>query len=209
MSDLDTTQTVRAVTTDELYDSHRPKWYAIQLVVSEKPVNLDTMPRLDVFTAHRLYAVIGKQNDVNQFALRLGFFSDPDAARAVCAGLANYFSSPLVVRVSDAERSRFVQSPAPRAPAQRSAAPVAPVVRPSVAPVMPSMRAAAPPAPRQTLAQKPAAAKNATVKGSRPKTLAEQLMDEAREVQLSRSGRHRIPPPKKSWIERLFGAPKR
>jgi hypothetical protein len=71
------------------------------------------------------------------------------------------------------------------------------------------MRAAAPPAPRQTLAQKPAAAKNATVKGSRPKTLAEQLMDEAREVQLSRSGRHRIPPPKKSWIERLFGAPKR
>ena len=87
MSDLDSTQTVRAVTTDELYDSHRPKWYAIQLVVSDRAVNLDMMPRLDVFVAHRLYAVVGKQGNVHQFALRLGFFADPAEARAICENL--------------------------------------------------------------------------------------------------------------------------
>ena len=210
MSDLDSTQTLRAVTPDELYDSQRPKWYAIQLVVSEKPVNLDTMPRLEAFTAHRLYAVIGKQNNVSQFALRLGFFSDPASARAVCDGLANYFASPLVVRVSDAERARFVQPQAPRRAAQRSAATSAPVVQPNVAPVTAAARATVPSAPQQKLVQKPGAPKHPTVKGSRPKTLAEELLAEAREVALSRSGKHKIPlQQQKSWITRLFGAPKR
>ena len=65
---------------DELYDSHRPKWYAIQLVVSDRAVNLDMMPRLEVFVAHRLYAVVGKQGNVQQFALRLGFFQDMDSS---------------------------------------------------------------------------------------------------------------------------------
>jgi hypothetical protein len=44
--DVDSTQTLRALSHAELYDSHQAKWYAIQLVLSDRPVNLDMMPRL-------------------------------------------------------------------------------------------------------------------------------------------------------------------
>ena len=130
MSNLDSTQTVRAVSMDELYDSHRPKWYAIQLVVSDRAVNLDLMPRIEAFVAHRLYAVVGKQGNVQQFALRLGFFPDTESAQAICEGLRNYFASPSVVRVSDAEQARFApaQAQAPRATVQKPAAPLTPAV---------------------------------------------------------------------------------
>ncbi len=76
LRELDSTQTVRAINLSELYDSHAPRWYAIQLVVSERPVNLDLMPRLEVFAAHRLYAVAGEERNATRYALRLGFFSD-------------------------------------------------------------------------------------------------------------------------------------
>jgi len=66
------------------------------------------------------------------------------------------------------------------------------------------------PSPQQKLVQKPAGTRHPTVKGSRPKTLAEELLAEAREVALSRSGKHKMPAQQqKSWITRLFGAPKR
>lgn len=195
MRDLDSTQTVRAVTTDELYDSHRPKWYAIQLVVSDRAVNLDMMPRLDVFVAHRLYAVVGKQGNVNQFALRLGFFPDPAQAQAICEGLVGYFSTPSVVRVSDAEQTRFAQSQAPQAPVQKPAAP-----RIHAAPTLPAARPAPPTPVRASGTQK-------SVK--RTRTLAEELLDEARNVHLSRSGKHRMPAQSTSWLSRLLGGAKR
>jgi hypothetical protein len=65
------------------------------------------------------------------------------------------------------------------------------------------VRATTPAVPRQKLAQKPGAPK------SRPRTLAEELLEEAREVQLSRSGKHRVPEQSGSWLARLFGGPKR
>jgi hypothetical protein len=212
MSDLDSTQTVRAVTTDELYDSHRPKWYAIQLVVSDRAVNLDMMPRLDVFVAHRLYAVVGKQGSVNQFALRLGFFPDPAAAQAICDNLMGYFSSPSVVRVSDAEQTRFAQSQAPRAPVQKPAAPhmhAAPThtaVRP--APAIAKQPVAANTI-RKTLPPTPVRANGTQKAVKRTRTLAEELLDEARNVHLSRSGKHRMPEQSASWLSRLLGGAKR
>jgi hypothetical protein len=211
MSDLDSTQTVRAVTTDELYDSHRPKWYAIQLVVSNRAVNLDMMPRLDVFVAHRLYAVVGKQGNVDQFALRLGFFPDPAQAQAICEDLLGYFSSPSVVRVSDAEQTRFAQSQAPRAPMQkpaapRPAAPTVPTARPAAASAGQTVAASA---IRKTLPPTPVRANSSQKAVKRPRTLAEELLAEAREVQLSRSGKHRMPGQSASWLSRLLGGAKR
>jgi hypothetical protein len=212
MNDLDSTQTVRAVTHDELYDSHRPKWYAIQLVVSDRAVNLDTMPRLDVFVAHRLYAVVGKQGNVSQFALRLGFFPDPAAAQAICENLMGYFSSPSVVRVSDAEQTRFAQPQAPRAPVQKPDAP-----RAHVAPTPPATRPA-PPSTKQpgaasrikkTAPSTPVRANGVHKLVKRPQTLNEQLLDEARGVQLARSGKHRLPEQSGSWLSRLLGGGKR
>lgn len=212
MRDLDSTQTVRAVTTDELYDSHRPKWYAIQLVVSDRAVNLDMMPRLEVFAAHRLYAVVGKQGAVNQFALRLGFFPDPQAAQAICENLMNYFASPSVVRVSTAEQTRFAQPQAPRATVQKPAAPSTPAAPTNIA-ARPAPAIAEQPVVAnkisKTLPPTPVRANGTQKLVKRTRTLAEQLLDEAREVQLSRSGKHRVPEQSTSWLARLFGGAKR
>ena len=107
--DLDSTQRMRAITLPELHDSEARKWYVIQVVVSDKPINLDAIPRIAVFRAHRLYAVVDKQRDATLYALRLGFFSDEESAQVVCGHLRTYFSAPSVVRVSAAEQARFAQ----------------------------------------------------------------------------------------------------
>lgn len=203
--DVDSTQSMRALTPGELYDSHRPKCFAIQLVVSDRPVNLDMMPRLDVFSAHRLYTIAAKQPTGTWHALRLGFFSDEDSAQAICGYLQTFFSSPSIVRVSTAEQDRFAQPASSRAPAP-SRAPT-----PSLTP--------APAAPRQASTQSPTVA-NVPVKAQpkakgaqspapkRPRTLGEELVEEAREMQRSRSGRNRTSEQSGSWLTRLFGGPK-
>jgi hypothetical protein len=210
--DIDSTQTLRAIPAQELYDSHRPRHYVIQLVASERPVNLDMMPRLDVFAAHRLYAVItGRKDNGFRYALRLGFFPDEESAQAVCQELSAFFAAASIVQVSAAEHARFVQAPAAR-PKPASVTTPTPTV-----PV-------APPVPRPTVAAKPLAPKPIVMSGgakpspppnSKPqgsprplkknKTLAEELIEEARQVQLSRSGKHRVVPQRKSWLARLLG----
>lgn len=111
--DLDSTQRMRAIKLPELYDSHAPKWYVIQLLISDKPIEVDAIPRIEVFRRHRLYSVVGKQNDATFYALRLGFFPDEESAQAVGDHLRTFFSAPSVVRVSAAEQARFAQPPAP------------------------------------------------------------------------------------------------
>ena len=219
MSNLDSTQTVRAVSMDELYDSHRPKWYAIQLVVSDRAVNLDLMPRLEAFVAHRLYAVVGRQGNIQQFALRLGFFPDTESAQAICEGLRNYFASPSVVRVSDAEQTRFAQAQAPRATVQKPAAPRTPAAPTDIPATPPNTAPRSAPTPverpvvanktRKTLPPTPVKANGTQKLVKRTRTLGEELLDEAREVALSRSGKHRIPEQNKPWLARLFGGSKR
>jgi hypothetical protein len=191
--DLDSTQSMRAIDPAELYDSHRPKWYAVQLVVSDRPVNLDMMPRLEVFAAHRLYAIAAKQQSGTWHALRLGFFPDEESAQRICGYLQTFFASPSIVRVSEAEQTRFTPAAKARAPAPKPAAVVgAPVPAPAPAP---AVRSQAP-------------AQKTQVRPSRAKTLAEELIEEAREVELSRSGRRRPAEQNASWLTRLFGAPK-
>jgi hypothetical protein len=195
--DLDSTQTVRAITSSELYDSRRPKWYAVQLVVSDKSINLDMMPRLEVFAAHQLYAIAAKQETGTWHALRLGFFPDEQSAEVICGYLQTFFSSPSIVRVSEAEQSRFAPQAAPRASVKQAA----------------STPVSAPVAPRPALASKPSVASKPRATGAaaaakKTKTLGEQLLDEAREVQLGRSGRNRAPEQSGSWLARLLGGSK-
>ena len=197
--DVDSTQRMRALTPTELYDSHRPKSYAVQLVVSDRPVNLDMMPRLEVFAAHRLYTIAAKQQSGTWHALRLGFFPDEESAQVICGYLETFFSSPSIVRVSDAEQARFVPPSASRAVAST----------PSPAPAVPrqtSMQS-------RTVATAPAKAPTKTKPSQnpaakRPRTLAEELLEEARELQRSRSGRSRAPEQSGSWLTRLFGGAK-
>lgn len=204
MNDLDSTQTLRAIPRDELYNSHQPRWHVVQLVVSDRPVNLDMMPRLEAFAAHRLYAVAAKQDAATTYSLRLGFFPDEETAEVVCGYLRTFFSSPSILRVSTAEHARFSPPAAPRAAVQKS---------PSPAPAA---------APRHTVAQQPVVTNSARKKlpasieatgtqklVKRSRTLAEELREEAREVQLSRSGKHRVPEQSQSWLTRLLGGTKR
>ena len=83
LPDLDSTQTIRALTSDELNDDSQEKWFAIQLAASEQPVNLDAMPHLDIFEAYRLYSVATAGSGKIVHSLRLGFFKEAVSAEAV------------------------------------------------------------------------------------------------------------------------------
>lgn len=187
--DVDSTQKMRAISAAELHDSQRPKWYAVQLVISDRPVNLDMMPRLEVFAAHRLYAIAAKHETGTWHALRLGFFPDEPSAEVICGYLRTFFSAPTIVRVSAAEQERFVPTAAPRAAVQKPA----------------SVPASAPALQPQEPARKQVKAAGPQVPGKRTKTLAEELLAEAREVQLSRSGKQRGTEQSGSWLTRLLG----
>jgi hypothetical protein len=84
-----------------------PRWYAIQLAVSEKPFDLEGVPKLDILSLYRLYSVAGLNQGRTVYALRLGFFSEETAAEAVAQYLAAYYGKPTVTRVAVAERERF------------------------------------------------------------------------------------------------------
>jgi hypothetical protein len=194
--ELDSTQTLRALSESELYDSQRPRWYAVQLVVSDRTINLDMMPRLDAFAAHQLYALAAKHETGTWHALRLGFFPDEQAAERVCEHLRTYFSAATTVRVSVAEHGRFAQRIAAPGPAQQPAS------------VRTTAPAASPPAAHAPSKEVRSQAQTSQAQTKRSKTLAQELLEEAREVQLSRSGKKRTAEQSDSWITRLFGRPR-
>ncbi len=108
--DVDSTQTMRALTPLELADDQVSKWFVIQLAVSDDDFDPDQIPHLDIFEAYRLYAVIGLDKDRILHALRLGFFSDEISASAVTSYVKTHFEGAVVKRVSVAERERFAES---------------------------------------------------------------------------------------------------
>ena len=260
MPELDSTQTIRALTSAELDDDSQEKCFAIQLAVSEQPVNLDAMPHLDIFEAYRLYSVANAGSGKIVHSLRIGFFREQVSAEAVCGYLKTFFASPSVLRISTAEQLRFKDAPAPKAASvakndakvielnharNRSARPAVPTV---------TMEVAIPPgadrSPTGTFragatgsfktgasgsykmnatgshralnpALKPAAAKSAgpaTKRAASPskasssgkykalpkKSLSQQLLDEAREVELSESAIRKLPK-SDSLLSRLVG----
>jgi hypothetical protein len=115
--ELDSTQTIRALTSAELNDDSQDKWFSIQLVVSERPVNLDAMPHLDIFEAYRVYSIANAGSGKIVYSLRLGFFREEVSAEAVSGYLRTFFPSPTVIRISAAEQTRFKDAPAPKATA--------------------------------------------------------------------------------------------
>lgn len=189
---LDSTQTLRALTNAELSDAAPEKWFAIQLVASEQPANLDTMPHLDIFEAYRLYSVALAAEGRITHSLRLGFFKEDVSAEAVCGYLKTFFPAPVVLRVSLAEQLRFKDAPQPRRPsaeearsnvielndarAGRNAAPLTLAEPPAPPPAQPaaaiaSAAARTSPAPRSAapaVAPQPAVARNGAPVLKRP-----------------------------------------
>ena len=241
--ELDSTQTIRALTSAEMEDAAQEKWFAVQLAVSDQSVNLDAMPRLDIFEAYRLYSVATAGSGKIVHSLRLGFFKEAVSAEAVMGYLNTFFGSPSVMRVSVAEHARFKDAPStkkPAAPAQeakivelnnaRGARPVVPTVTMEVAPGVDtaatgsfrpldtgSFRKSATGKHRALKSAAKAAGstktaraktgntgKHRTLPSLEKKSLAEQLLDEAREVELSESGIRKLPK-NDSLLSRMLG----
>jgi hypothetical protein len=274
---LDSTQTIRALTTEEMNDAAQEKWFAIQLAVSDQPVNLDAMPHLDIFEAYSLYSVATAGSGKIVHSLRLGFFKEDVSAEAVSGYLKTFFASPSVIRISVAEQARFKDAPQPRRaePAEepksnvvdlnnaRRPAPVVPTVTMEVDPVATGAfrpnasgslspangtfkpgatgaikngqfkpgatgafklngtgvhkalapdgkiaAKAAPPAMKRSEPTRASASASSTGKHKMlKKSLAEELLEEAREVELSESGIRKMPH-NNSLLSRLLGKKK-
>ena len=255
--ELDSTQTIRALTTAEL--DGEEKWYSIQLVVSEQPVNLDAMPHLDIFEAYRVYSIANAGSGKIVYSLRLGFFREEVSAQAVGGYLKTFFPSPSVIRISTAEQLRFKDAPAPKATAIAAAKSEAKVIelnqardrKPATIPTVtmevdtsatgsfkpgatgsfnpgatgsfkPSatgsfkvnasgthkaLKPAAKTAPPATKRSAPLSKASSTGKHKAmqtKKSLQEQLLEEAREVQLSESAIRKLPK-NDSLLSRLVG----
>jgi hypothetical protein len=106
---LESTQTVRALTHLELEDDQASRWFAIQLSLAEEAFDPETLPNLDIFRVYRLYSVAGIDQGRIVHALRLGFFTEQTAAGAVASYLAAFYDKPSIKRVSSAERERFAE----------------------------------------------------------------------------------------------------
>ena len=104
---LESTQTMRALTPSELKDDQGARWYVIQLSLSGESFDPDSLPNLDIFNEYRLYSVAGLDQGRILHALRLGFFAEEGAAAAVASYLGAFYEKPTVKRISVAERERF------------------------------------------------------------------------------------------------------
>jgi hypothetical protein len=104
---LESTQTLRPLTPLELGEHEAPRWFVVQLGLSDGAFDPDALPHLDIFSLYRLYTVNGMDRGRPVHALRLGFFAEEVGARAVAGYLAAFYHEAAVKRVSVAERDRF------------------------------------------------------------------------------------------------------
>ena len=243
--ELDSTQTIRALTSAEMEDEKQEKWFAVQLAVSDQPVNLDAMPRLDIFEAYRLYSVATAGSGKIVHSLRLGFFKEAVSAEAVSGYLNTFFGAPTIIRVSVAEHARFKDPPSTKKPAAQAheakvvelnnarttARPVVPTVtmevengvdtgatgsfkaldtgsfKTSATGRHKALKSAAKSTGSNTKRAHSKTGNTGKHKALPPiekKSLAEQLLDEAREVQLSESGIRKLPK-NDSLLSRMLG----
>lgn len=226
---LDSTQTLRVLTEAEIADDDGPKWYVVQLAMSEAAINLEAMPKLDIFSAFRLYSIASPKQGKIQHSLRLGFFREDVSAEAVAGYLKTFFPSPAVMRVSNSEHTRFAvpltgpRPPVLHTPALPASAKVVPLhearARTAKAPTpatttsMPPRVAAPPPsapAPRPAPSRQSTPAGKVAVPATRARkeprqkrSLDELLREEARQVVLSESGIRSVE--KRGLLSRLVG----
>ncbi len=103
----DAVQADRVLTQLEARDEAAMGWFVIQLMLAENAIDVDRVPKHDIFKAYRLYSVAGLDQGRVMHALRLGFFKEQSAAHAVASYLGAFYEAPSVKRVHAAERDRF------------------------------------------------------------------------------------------------------
>ncbi len=102
------TETRRAL--KEAVVANDPVHFAVQLLSSAQPIDLASVPRMDVFRSHTLYFTEVSREGRKSFFLRLGFFSDAVSARQVAHYVRHKFSAVVVVPVVGQERERANQT---------------------------------------------------------------------------------------------------
>jgi hypothetical protein len=165
---LDTTLTIRTLTKAEADDPNRAKYFVVQLASSDGPIDISTMPKLDIFAAYQLYSVALMEGGGICHTLRLGFFKERVSAEAVMGYLKTFFATPSVTQVSSAEYERFggdVGKQSPSANMQDGQRASAPAKLAASAPVTNAKPAAMPP----VKAAKPTVAPPSAVRASAAK----------------------------------------
>jgi hypothetical protein len=104
----DDTGTRRAL--KQAVQNNAPVAFAVQLLWSVQPVELDKVPPLAIFSAYTLYTVEGSREGRKWYGLRLGFFSDVISAKQVAYYVRSEFNSVAVVPVSEQERTRATEA---------------------------------------------------------------------------------------------------
>jgi len=105
----DDTNTRRAL--KEAVVKGTPISFVVQLCRSNEPIELGSMPSLDIFQAHTLYLAEGAFDGTPWYALRMGFFGDTDSAKQVAYYARTSFASVAVVPINEDERSRANETP--------------------------------------------------------------------------------------------------
>ena len=88
IEDMDSTQTLRALTPLELSDDTQSKWFAVQLALTEEPVKIESIPHIDIFDEYRLYSISGIDQGSSSTACAWGSFlrrTRRKLSRDICA----------------------------------------------------------------------------------------------------------------------------
>jgi hypothetical protein len=83
-----------------------PVLFAVQLQWAARPIDLRQVPSLDAFRNHTLYATESQRKGRSTYFLRVGFFSDPHAAKEVAVQVRSTFASAAVIPVLEPEIAR-------------------------------------------------------------------------------------------------------
>jgi hypothetical protein len=121
------TQTLRDIRLDA--ERNAPPCFAVQLLWSVSPINIVDHPHLAIFDAYTLYNVEGNRQGRKWYGLRLGFFTDPNAATQVAYYIRSDYPTVAVVPVAERERDRAGGNDA--TPQARAALPPAAPVQPA------------------------------------------------------------------------------
>jgi hypothetical protein len=103
--------------------------YAVQLLWSVQPIDIDQIPQLAIFSAYTLYGAEGNRDGRRWYGVRLGFFTDAVSAKQVAHYVRSDFSTVSVVPVTVRERER-----AKLAATRPDATPVTAAAPPNAAP---------------------------------------------------------------------------
>ncbi len=83
-----------------------PVTFAVQLHWSAQPLDLGSVPALEIFKGYTLYATESRRDGRSRYFLRLGFFADPMSAKELAAQVRSKFASAAVVPIDEQEVAR-------------------------------------------------------------------------------------------------------